>query len=128
MTLELKDDFERQEKAINSSLHLRRCLGPFVKGALLALLLFAVPTFATLAKNSWYLPQSNPVHYLNIASKMQVPHVPVVLEKAPLQPIAMLIPAPEVIRVACESDPEPPRPSIGVTVSLQHRSPPSLSL
>jgi len=126
MTLELRDDSESQEKAVNCSLHLRRCLAPFVRGALLALLLFAVPALSTLAKNSWYLPQSNPVHYLNIASKMQVPHVPVVLEKAPLRPIAMLIPAPEeAIRSTHEPDLEPPKPSIGVTVTLQHRSPPS---
>jgi hypothetical protein len=119
MTLEL------QEKAINSPLHLRKCLAPFVRGALFALLLFAVPTLTTLAKNSWYLPQSNPVHYLNIASKMRVPQVAVVLNKAPLQPIAMLIPAPEVIRSTQEPDWQPPKPSIGVTVALQHRSPPS---
>jgi len=125
MTLELKDDSERKEKAISSSSHLRKCLAPFVRGSLLALLLFAVPALSTLAKNSWYLPQSNPIHYLNIASKMQVPHVPVVLEKAPLRPIAMLVPAPEVIRSTHEPDLEPPKPSIGVTVSLQHRSPPS---
>jgi hypothetical protein len=124
MTLELKDDSERKEKAISSSLHLRS-LAPFVRGALLALLLFAVPALSTLAKNSWYLPQSNPVHYLNIASKMRVPQVSVVLNKAPLRPIAMLIPAPEVIRSTHEPDLEPPKPSIGVTVSLQHRSPPS---
>jgi hypothetical protein len=124
MTLELKDDSERQEKAINSSLHLRKRLAPFVRGALFALLLFAVPTLTTLAKNSWYLPQSNPVHYLNIA-KMRVPQVAVVLNKAPLQPIAMLIPAPEVIRSTQEPDWQPPKPSIGVTVALQHRSPPS---
>jgi len=128
MTLELKDDSERQEKAINSSLHLRRCLAPFVRGALFALLLLAVPTLTTLAKNSWYLPQSNPVHYLNIASKMRVPQVSVVLNKAPLRPIAMLIPAPEIIRSTHEPDLEPPKPSIGVTVTLQHRSPPSLFL
>jgi hypothetical protein len=78
-----------------------------------------------LAKNSWYLPQSNPVHYLNIASKMRVPQVSVVLNKAPLRPIAMLIPAPEIIRSTHEPDLEPPKPSIGVTVTLQHRSPPS---
>jgi hypothetical protein len=124
MTLELKDDSEL-EKAINSSLHLRKYLAPFVRGALLALLLFAVPTLTTLAKNSWYLPQSNPVQYLNIANKMRVPQVAVVLNKAPLRSIAMLIPAPEVIRSTREPDWQPPKPSIGVTVALQHRSPPS---
>ena len=125
MTLELKDDSERQEKAINSSSHLSKRFAPLVRGALFALLLFAVPALSTLAKNSWYLPQSNPVHYLNIASKMRVPQVAVVLSKTPLQPIAMLIPAPEVIRSTHEPDWQPPKPSIGVTVALQHRSPPS---
>jgi hypothetical protein len=83
---------------------------------------------STLAKNSWYLPQSNPGHYLNIASKMQVRHCPIILEKTPLQEIAKFVPAPEVIRGPRERDSEPPKPSIGVTVSLQHRSPPSLFL
>ncbi|PYU29278.1 MAG: hypothetical protein DMG32_00470 [Acidobacteria bacterium] len=95
---------------------------------MLALLLFAVPTLATLAKNSWYLPSSNPGHYLNIASKMQLRHCPIILEKAPLQPIAKLVPPQPVARSTREPDSEPPKPSIGVTVSLQHRSPPSLSL
>jgi hypothetical protein len=117
-----------KESRINHSLHLRKCLAPFVRGALLALLLFAVPTLATLAKNSWYLPQSNPGHYLNIASKMQVPHCLLILEKTPLRAIAKLVPAPEVIRGTPERDSEPPKPSIGLTVSLQHRSPPYLSL
>src|ERR1700726_2758272 len=115
MTLEL------QEKAINSSLHLRRCLAPFVRGALLALLLFAVPALSTLAKNSWYLPQSNPGHYLNIASKMQVPHSPVILEKVPLQAVAKVVPPQPVARNIPEPDSDPPKPSISVTVSLQHR-------
>jgi hypothetical protein len=95
---------------------------------LLALLLFAVPTLATLAKNSWYLPQSNPGHYLNNASKMRVPHCPVTLEKAPLQPIAKLVPSQPVTQRSEERDSEPPKPSVNVTVSLQHRSPPSLFL
>lgn len=101
---------------------------PLVRGALLALLLLAVPTLATLAKNSWYLPQSNPGHYLNIASKMWVPHCPIVLEKTPLRASAKFVPMLEVIRSARERDSEPPRPSVGVTVSQQHRSPPFLSI
>jgi len=95
---------------------------------LLTLLLLALPTLATLAKNSWYLPQSNPGHYLNIASKMNVPHGSIVLKQAPLRAIAKLLPAPQVIWRARETDREPPKPSIGLTVSLRHRSPPSLSL
>lgn len=128
MALHPLNDSERKEKSIHSFSQLRSRLAPFVRGALLVLLLLAVPSLATLAKNSWYLPQSNPVHYLNIASKMRVPQVALVLNKAPLQSIAMLIPAPEVIRSTHEPEPEPPKPSIGVTVALQHRSPPFLSL
>jgi hypothetical protein len=40
----------------------------------LLLLAVAVPTLANFAKSSWYLPQSNPDHYLNIATKMHVRH------------------------------------------------------
>lgn len=91
------------------------------------LLLFAVPTLSTLAKDSWYLPPSNPGHYLNIASKMQVPHCPVAPERAPLKAIPNLLPAQPVPQSAPEPDSKPPKPSIGVVVSLQYRSPPSLS-
>jgi hypothetical protein len=99
-----------------------------VRGALLVLLLFAVPTLATLAKNSWYLPQSNPGHYLNIASKMEVRYCPVILEKMPLQTTAKVGPPQPVSRGIQEADPELPKPSNGVTVSLQQRSPPALFL
>jgi hypothetical protein len=109
-------------------LHLRKWFAPFVKGALLALLLFAVPTLATSAKDSWYLPQSNPGHYLNIASKMQVRHCSIIPEKTPLQTTAKLaIPQPIAGRIR-QADSEPPKPFIAVTLSLQHRSPPSFSL
>lgn len=113
---------------IKSCFHLRKWFAPFVKGALLALLLFAVPTLATLAKNSWYLPQSNPGHYLNIASKMQVRHCSIVFEKAPLQPAAKLEPPQPLVQSIPNIDSELPKPSIAVTVSVQHRSPPYLSL
>jgi hypothetical protein len=92
------------------------------------LLLLAVPTLSTLAKDSWYLPSSNPVHFLNIASKMQLRHIAVVLDKTTLQTSAKLVPAPREMRRSPEPKSEPPAPAIGVTVSLQHRSPPFLSL
>jgi hypothetical protein len=99
-----------------------------VRGALLVLLLFAVPTLATLAKDSWYLPQSNPSHYLNIANKMQVPHCPVILKKAPSRVFVKIVPMLQPVRTARERDSVAATPSIGVTVSLQHRSPPFLFL
>jgi hypothetical protein len=96
---------------------------------MLALLLLAVPTLSTLAKNSWYLPQSNPGHYLNIANKMQVRHCAIILEKTPLQAKAKLEPPPQPpARHIREADWEPPKPSLGVIVSLQHRSPPFITL
>jgi hypothetical protein len=96
---------------------------------MLALLLFAVPTLTTLAKNSWYLPQSNPGHYLNIASKMQVRHCAVILDQAPLEATAKLERPPQPpARHIREADWEPPKPSLGVVISLQHRSPPVLPL
>lgn len=113
---------------IKPFLHLRKWFAPFVKGALLALLLFAVPTLSTLAKDSWYLPQSNPGHYLNIASKMQVPHCPIVFEKTPLQATAKLERRQPKTQRIPEADSVLPKPSIAVTVSLQHRSPPLFSL
>lgn len=113
---------------IKPSLHPRKWFAPFVKGALLTLLLFAVPTLSTLAKDSWYLPQSNPGHYLNIASKMQVPHCPIVFEKTPLQATAKLAPPQPAAPSIREADSEPPKPALGVTVSLQHRSPPFFAL
>jgi hypothetical protein len=117
-----------KERRISRPLHRRSPFTPFVRGALLVLLLFAVPALATLAKQSWYLPQSNPGHYLNIASKMQVPYCPMILEKTPLQAIAKLERPQPLARSAWETDAEPPKPSISVTVSQQHRSPPSLFL
>jgi hypothetical protein len=113
---------------IKSRFHLRKWFAPFIKGALLALLLFAVPTLATLAKASWYLPQSNPGHYLNIASKMQVRYCSVLFERAPLQTAARLEPPQPPAQGLPEIDSELPKPSIAVTVSVQHRSPPFSSL
>jgi hypothetical protein len=96
----------------------------YVKRSLLILLLLTVPTLSTFAKDSWYLPASNPVHYLNIASKMQVPHCPVVVPKAVLHVVAIFIPVRPVSERMSAPDLEPPAPTIGVTVSLRHRSPP----
>ena len=42
------------------------------------LLLISVPGLSTLAKINWYLPQSNPGHYLTTATKMKVAHAPTV--------------------------------------------------
>ena len=93
--------------------------------ATVVLLLFAVAGLSTLAKNSQYLPNSNPAHYINISNKMKGAPAPVLLERAPLYPIAKVVPpqpwAPVNHGVGEISLPSP---SIGVMVSIQHRSPP----
>jgi hypothetical protein len=89
------------------------------------MLLLAIAGFSTLAKNSQYLSRSNPAHYINISSKMKVSHLPVVIERTPLRPVARFIPPQPEMRTASVVQKEiPALPSIGVTVSLQHRSPP----
>jgi|HubBroStandDraft_1064217.scaffolds.fasta_scaffold11412_3 hypothetical protein len=106
----------------------RRLLQSSLQIAAVVLLLFAVTALSTLAKNSQYFPSSNPAHYLNISNKMRSAPAPVLLEHAPLYPIAKVVP-----RQPCTSshrDVEEmslPSPSIGVVVSVQYRSPPSRS-
>jgi hypothetical protein len=99
-----------------------RCV--YVKVGVVMLLL-AIAGFSTLAKNSQYLSRSNPAHYINIASKMKVGQLPVVIDRTPLRPIARFIPPqPEMRMASVVEEQNPALPSIGVTVSLQHRSPP----
>ncbi|MFZ0523874.1 MAG: hypothetical protein WAN14_15560 [Candidatus Acidiferrales bacterium] len=90
------------------------------------LLLVAIAGFATLAKNSQYYSKSNPAHYINISSKMKVAAVPAVMDRTPLlrhpETFTLPLPQPHVTRVVRAETPPPP--SVGVTVSLQHRSPP----
>jgi hypothetical protein len=89
------------------------------------LLLLAVIGFSTLAKNSQYLSQSDPAHFLNISSKMKVSPAPAVSDSTPLQAVARFVPPPPqffVTRVSEELVPE--LPSLSVTLTQQHRSPP----
>lgn len=105
----------------------RSVFGPsvYLKFAVL-LLLLAIAGFSTLAKNSQYFSRSNPAHYINISSKMKVAVLPVVVDRTPLlRHVARLnLPVPRVRVARVVRAEAPPIPSIGVTVSLQHRSPP----
>lgn len=89
------------------------------------LLLVAIAGFATLAKNSQYYSKSNPAHYINISSKMKVTAAPVAMERTPLRHVVRFIaPQPQMRIHRVVREEIPPLPSIAVTVSLQHRSPP----
>jgi hypothetical protein len=90
------------------------------------LLLVAVPSLSTLAKTSWYLPQSDAGHYLTGQVKMQLTQHPAAVERIPLQVLIETIPTKPPIRIRPQTDWEPSVKSIAVRVSLQHRSPPNL--
>lgn len=102
-----------------------------IKRTAVVLLLLAVPLLSTLAKDSWYLPQANTAHYLNGAIKMKVSHAKLLVRWEPPMPTMKLVPPPmprEVLaRIGAERL-DPLVPDIGVTLSLQHRSPPSYLL
>ena len=95
--------------------------------ASIVLLLFAVAGLSTLAKNSQYFPKSNPTHYVNIAAKMKAAPSRVVVQRDRLSPVAKVVPPkPEIPnKYAVKEEADLPFPSVGVTVSIQHRSPPS---
>src|SRR5271156_1739350 len=83
------------------------------------ILLLAIAGFSTLAKNSQYFSRSNPAHYINISSKMTMSHLPAVVARPPLRPVARFIPPQPETRITQVVRAEiPALPSIGVTVSL----------
>jgi hypothetical protein len=103
-----------------------RLFKPIPQVAMVVLLLFAVAGLSTLAKNSQYFPKSHPTHYVNIASKMNTAASPVLLEREPLYPVArVVLPQPRVSANHGVNEISLPSLSIGVTVSIQPRSPPS---
>jgi hypothetical protein len=98
----------------------------FLKSAILFLLL-GVAGLSTFAKVSQYYPRSNSAHYVSIANKMNVGHPPAVLMQKPLHPVARIAPPQPAFRTILRVEPEiPTAQQIGLVVSLQHRSPPSL--
>jgi hypothetical protein len=89
------------------------------------MLLVLVPILSTLAKNSVYYPPSNLTHYVSISSKMNETHAPLIPEVAKMHPLANVVPSlPMFPRIRKAQMDAPPIPQIGVTISLQFRSPP----
>jgi hypothetical protein len=98
-----------------------------LKRTFVLLLLLSVPVLTTLARNNWYLPQSNPGHYLTTASKTKVPSGSMEVSQPQI----------EIVVEATPPLPEPPKirrsesaPTIVWTdlpVFVQHRPPPSLA-
>jgi hypothetical protein len=98
-----------------------------LSNATVLLMLFAVAGLSTLAKNSQYFPKSNPTHYVNIASKMKAAPSRVIVQRDRTSPVAsVVLPKPFVPKkYTAEEEADLPSTSVGVTVSVRHRSPPS---
>lgn len=92
----------------------------------IVLLLVGLAGLAASAKDGLYHRASNLEHQSSLATKMNMPQAPVILGSAELQKVARLIasrPRP-TFRARFKPEP-PPTESVGVTVAMQHRSPPN---
>jgi hypothetical protein len=105
--------------------HLKRVL----LGTALVLLVIQMVGLSVLAKENQALPNSNPEHFLSNATKMIVRHLPALLLPALLEVVVQAVPLQPGFRVIYAIWPERVEvPQIGLTILLQHRSPPSASL
>lgn len=95
------------------------------KAAILLLLAVALVGLSALARHCDYLPQSNPIHRTSHVIKMNVVHLSIDFVTAQPHRVDSLIPPkPERARLRVVSPERLELPQIGLTVSLQHRSPP----
>lgn len=100
---------------------------PIWPRAAVLFLLVALTGLSAFAKYTPYLPRTNPSHYVNNATKMKVAPSPAVLERTPLHLVATVLPPRPAYRPRRTDKPvAPPIQLIGLTVSLQYRSPPTL--
>jgi hypothetical protein len=125
MTFPLRLQIMRLESPATSRAAIAERVVRFCTLSGLLVLLLAVATLSTAAKMSWYLPHGDAGHNLTAAVKMKIAHPPIIFEGLSLQPVVKAAPPLPEIRTSRPVEPEPEIPSIGITVSLQHRSPPS---
>jgi len=89
-------------------------------------LLVMLAGLATFAKYTPYLPKTSPSHYVNNATKLKLAQSPALHERVPLHPIAIVVPSRPEYRVRRTDVPvAPPIELMGLSVSRQHRSPPT---
>lgn len=95
------------------------------KLAAIVMLIFAVAGLSVTATHGRYLPDSDPAHFLPSATKMNVAP-PVVLAPPPVCTLAK-IPLVQILfwTLPLDEFEKLDLRQIGLTVSLQHRSPPS---
>ena len=95
------------------------------KAAILVLLV-AIVGLSALAKQNQFLAKNNPAHFLVKSAKMNVTHLPVLFLPPTIYSFtALLPPAPPYPRSPLQLSEKIDLPQIGLTLSLQHRSPPS---
>ena len=105
------------------TLHFRQVLWLRVAAVVL---LIGVAGLSTLAKNGQYYPGAQPVKYVSLSTKMDVTPAPTALEPVRQQPATKLVPPHPVSLASLREDlAAPPIERVGVTVSMQHRSPPA---
>jgi len=93
----------------------------------LFLLLFAVAGLSIAAKHGQYLPQSHPLHRFSTATKMELLHHPADFVPAPVHSVSRVVPPqPEFSSAPLVQSERLTLRQIGLTVSFQHRAPPSL--
>lgn len=97
--------------------------------AVVVLLLCTVGGLPIAAKQSQFLPKSNPTHFLSSAAKMNVAHPLVLFFAGPAYlPAKTIPPQAEFCESALVCSEEIDFPQISLTISLQHRSPPPVLL
>jgi hypothetical protein len=91
------------------------------------LFLLVIAGYTTHARTCWYCAPSNPVHYLSIASKATVGHASADIDHhQALEPVIRFVPMPPVVDGYRNYENEIHHiQRISITVSLQHRSPPT---
>jgi hypothetical protein len=89
------------------------------------LLLVGLTGLAATAKDGQYRRASNIEHQSSLATKMNVPPAQMMVGPAKLQKVTRLIASKPRPTFHARFKPEPlPTESVGVTVAMQHRSPP----
>jgi hypothetical protein len=89
------------------------------------LLLLGLTGLSATAKDGQYHRASNLEHESSLATKMNVPPTPVILGSAEVKKVARILATkpPKTFRARFKPEPAPTE-SVGVTVAMQHRSPP----
>jgi hypothetical protein len=104
----------------------RRSFGFLLGKLAILVLIVGIAGLATLAKDGQYFPISNPARHVSLSTKMNVAYPPVICDHATPREVAPIeepqSPPPLIVR---RTEPRSlPIQSVGLTVSLQHRSPP----